>query len=318
MEMRAVSSKIISEIGYDEDQFTLAVKFANGGLYHYDDVSPEVYSDLISAPSVGGYFLKEIKAKYAAHKVGNGNGASKETTSPGPAILEELTENPQELKRVAVEFQQKVAAFAINSPEHYVQAAEELNIVVQKRKQAQERIDRLKKPAYKAYREVLELEKEVMAPYDAAERHLKDGIAAYRAEEERRRHTEERRLQQEAQKRAEEEARKRAEEAAIREAEIAEAQGDTAAAEAILMAPREVIPAFVPAVVLPKEVPQVENIDATKKWKYRIVDESLIPRAYLLINEVAIGKVVRALKSKAPEIIPGIEVYSEDIIRVRS
>ena len=311
MEMHAVSSKLISEIGYDEDQFVLAVKFANGGLYHYDDVSPEVYGDLITASSLGGYFIRNIKAKYAARRVNNGNGA---TNAP----IEELPENPQELKQVALEFQQKVTALAINSAEHYVQAAEELKIVAQKRKQAQERIDRLKKPAYKAYREVLELEKDVMAPYDAAERHLKNGIAAYRAEEERRRRAEERRLQQDAQKRAEEEARKRTEEIAIREAEIAEAQGDTITAEAILTSPREVIPAFVSAVVLPKEVPQVESISAAKNWKFRIVDESLIPRAYLLINEAAIGQVVRSLKSKAPEVIPGIEVYSEDIIRVRT
>ncbi len=44
-------------------------------------------------------------------------------------------------------------------------------------------------------------------------------------------------------------------------------------------------------------------------WKYRIVDVNLIPRAYLVPNEVAIGAVARSLKDKAN--IPGVEFYAE-------
>lgn len=51
-------------------------------------------------------------------------------------------------------------------------------------------------------------------------------------------------------------------------------------------------------------------------WKFKIVDEKLIPREYLSVNETAIRQVVTALKDKTS--IPGIEIYSEKSISSRS
>lgn len=44
-------------------------------------------------------------------------------------------------------------------------------------------------------------------------------------------------------------------------------------------------------------------------WKFAISDASLIPREYLIPDEVAIGKIVRAMKERTN--IPGIKAYAE-------
>lgn len=42
----------------------LSIQFTDGSLYTYRDVPREVYEDLISASSVGGYFNREIRPRY--------------------------------------------------------------------------------------------------------------------------------------------------------------------------------------------------------------------------------------------------------------
>ncbi len=53
----------------------------------------------------------------------------------------------------------------------------------------------------------------------------------------------------------------------------------------------------------------VSGVRVQSKWNWRIVDLFKLPRAYMKVDEGAIGKVVRALKGKTD--IPGVEV-SED------
>ncbi|HYD86274.1 MAG TPA: KTSC domain-containing protein [Vitreimonas sp.] len=65
MERLPVSSSNIAEIGYDQGAETLEVLFKNGGLYHYFNVPPVEYEQLINATSVGSYFNHNIKGRYA-------------------------------------------------------------------------------------------------------------------------------------------------------------------------------------------------------------------------------------------------------------
>jgi hypothetical protein len=75
-------------------------------------------------------------------------------------------------------------------------------------------------------------------------------------------------------------------------------------------------PVYVPPVVVLKSVPKVAGISMTKQWKFRIVDESKIPRQYLCVDEQKIGAVVRAMKAAAN--IPGIEIFSIDSVSSRA
>lgn len=59
----------------------------------------------------------------------------------------------------------------------------------------------------------------------------------------------------------------------------------------------------------------VKQSGARKIWKFRIVDETKIPRNYLKIDEAKIGQMVRSCSGNIE--IDGVEVYSEDSLAIR-
>ncbi len=65
-EMIAVDSTNIEAVGYDEPAQDLYVQFEGGRIYIYSGVSTYTYEDLLSAPSKGSYFNREIKPNYEA------------------------------------------------------------------------------------------------------------------------------------------------------------------------------------------------------------------------------------------------------------
>jgi len=64
MQRIAVASSNISEIGYDEQSATLEVLFKDGLIYQYFDVPKASFDSLLSAPSIGQFFNKEIRGVY--------------------------------------------------------------------------------------------------------------------------------------------------------------------------------------------------------------------------------------------------------------
>lgn len=66
-----VGSSMIAEVGYDEENLTLRVKFNKGGnvVYDYAGVTPEKHAELMNAKSIGRHFHKNIKGKYDVNKV---------------------------------------------------------------------------------------------------------------------------------------------------------------------------------------------------------------------------------------------------------
>ncbi len=60
--LTSVSSSQIEAIGYDEASKTLAVQFRKGAIYHYENVTPELYKSFSTADSLGKFFGANIKA----------------------------------------------------------------------------------------------------------------------------------------------------------------------------------------------------------------------------------------------------------------
>ena len=58
-----VESTAIAGVGYSKRRHILEIKFANGAVYRYLDVSPSVYRDL-SAESKTRYYQAYIKGNY--------------------------------------------------------------------------------------------------------------------------------------------------------------------------------------------------------------------------------------------------------------
>lgn len=109
-------------------------------------------------------------------------------------------------------------------------------------------------------------------------------------------------------KAAELKAREAAEKERLRlekQAERAEARGLTDTADELSR-----IADSIEAPTIVSHVPKVDGLSTRLVWKFEIKDPDAIPREYLVIDEQAIGRVVRALKSNTR--IPGVRVYSEE------
>ncbi len=64
MERRLVNSSNLYSVGYDEERLVLEIEFRSGGIYSYYGVPREVYQELMGAPSLGRYFLANIRDQY--------------------------------------------------------------------------------------------------------------------------------------------------------------------------------------------------------------------------------------------------------------
>lgn len=69
MERTAVKSREIAIVGYDPETATLEVAFRNGGVYHYEKVPSNVYSELLTSPSQGKFFEARIKNQFPYRKI---------------------------------------------------------------------------------------------------------------------------------------------------------------------------------------------------------------------------------------------------------
>jgi hypothetical protein len=194
-------------------------------------------------------------------------------------------------------------AIIIKSNEDYARAGQLLITIKGIRKKIEDTFKPIKQKMDAAKKEVLDQEKAADAPLAKAEGIIKPRIAAWNAEQERIRKEEEDRLR--------EIARKEEEERQLQEAILAEQSGNKAEAQAIIEAP-----VYIPPVVVPKTVQKLVGVSFTKQWKFRIVDESKIPRDFLKVDEVKIGGYVRSMKNAGN--IPGVEIYSEDSVSGRA
>ena len=68
--------------------------------------------------------------------------------------------------------------------------------------------------------------------------------------------------------------------------------------------------AAVPQVEVRAAIPTLQGTMSRRNWKWRFLDESKIPREFLVPDETKIGQFVRNEK-RAGEVIPGVEAYSE-------
>lgn len=314
IELVRVESARIAAIGYSETEGVLAIRFpptrkAPGGkVYHYEGVTPETWQEFRNSESLGGYFARHIlnNPHHPCRCVDKGEPDVAPASQPVTALASEA----ESLKSRAVEASEQAKALAIHSPEAYAQAGARLKQLIVEKKQAQQRVSQIKGPAFQTYKAALQLEKDVMAPYAQAEQWIKSGMARYLTEEESARHRREVALTLQAVESAKEAGVQQAE----LEAQLLEAQGEEELAAQVRTTP--VAAGHVLPVVLQKEVPRVEGVSSRKNWSFRIVDERLLPREYLMPNESAIRQVVRALKEKTN--IPGVELYCEETVAVRA
>jgi len=210
----------------------------------------------------------------------------------------------QKIEERVLPLPDRAKALTVTDSERLEKARDFLVTIKRMKAEVDKAFDPIIKKAPEAHKEALAQKKRYLDPLDAAERLLKPKISAYlmNLEEERREAERKERERLEAQKRAEEEQ--------IQKAIEAEEKGDLEEAEKIL----DQEPAKLDPVAIPQK-PILSQVHTVTNWKFRVKDPEAIPREYLKIDEVKIGKVVRILKDKTD--IPGIEAYPETSVATR-
>ena len=69
MDRKRVNSSKIRSIGYDEKSQTLEVELANGQVWQYPKVYPEVYRRFMAAPNPTSFFEDRIAEDYTGKRV---------------------------------------------------------------------------------------------------------------------------------------------------------------------------------------------------------------------------------------------------------
>lgn len=194
-----------------------------------------------------------------------------------------------------------------------------LTLVATRRKQVGETFDPIVEKAHEAHKEACAQRKKFLDPLDEAEKNVKGKVATWLTEQERLR-----KVKEEQETAA---AKKQQDDAAIAEAAALHASGDTELADLVL---ENAATAPAPVVVVPSSVTKQAGIAKKTNWKWRYrgnpsdalralvkaaaADERWL--AYLCVNETVVGSEARAKKQLTK--IPGIEVYPEDSVSVRS
>lgn len=195
----------------------------------------------------------------------------------------------------------RAEAFVVDSAERLQEAADFLRTVKSARKKL---VNELKEPvsqARRAHLSIVALRQRHDSPLVLAERIVKCKVADYQNEQESLRREEEQRLQAEL--------RKREEEKRLEAAQKLEDAGHKADADAVLEQPIVVPPVVVPA------APKPEGVSGRQIWKHRVVNEALIPHAFLMINDRALAEIARTGRENAS--VPGVEFYPETVVAVK-
>ena len=193
---------------------------------------------------------------------------------------------------------EQAAALEVKSQANLNEAGRLLTDVVKPlRQEIADTFDPIIHHVHKAHKEALSKKKKYDQPLADAERVLKNKMGEYHRLAEDKRRKEEERLRKEAEKKAEEKRE--------REVKKLEKQGKIEEAVELLDEPvAPVPPPVLPEVKMPKGVSKPRTV-----WKFRVKDETKVPRKFLKPDEVKIGKLVRALGKEAD--IPGVEIYPE-------
>ncbi len=195
---------------------------------------------------------------------------------------------------------------------------------------AREHLEFLREEKAKHIRPIDELDKAVSARASTwrEQERLAAEAEQKRLNEERRRQAREDaergRIAADKEAKRQEEERKKEIERARKAGEFGKRDANRLAKEAAAQAERDRVAAReaeerdrqVKEVKVKPSIPKMAGIKGRTNWKFKIINEALIPRQYLMPDNVAIGAMVRGVKDKqeAKAKCPGIEVWSGDSV----
>lgn len=209
-----------------------------------------------------------------------------------------VTRELQNIKTEALNVFENAKTVTIKDQESYEFQGNRLRIIKTQWSEIETKRKELSKPFQMAIKQLNDFFNEPLDVLKKAETCIKQALIKYVDQKEKERIEEEKRLLIEAEKQAAKLEKK---------AEKQEAKGQKEKAEEIRAEAMSI-----PVPVVPKKVEKVKGISFKENWKFRIVNETKIPRKYLIPNEKELGQIARSTHGKVN--IPGVEFYSEKLV----
>jgi hypothetical protein len=199
-------------------------------------------------------------------------------------------------------------ALVIDSDERKRTAADVLARIAAVQREAEARRTELVKPHNDHVKAINNLFREILAPVVEADAELRRRLLDFDREQRRRA----------AKAAAAAEHERLASAALLKEAEKAEAAGQgTVAAELLdqAVASDEAVKVAATQAIAPPTTVRAESGSTTvqKRWAFRLVDLAQVPLEYLALNETKVRDAIRI----GVRIIPGLQVYQDDVLQVR-
>jgi hypothetical protein len=337
MQLIPVASSRIQALGYDEDTFVCYVQFhprhpdAPAPVYAYANVSPEMFHDFQTAPSIGVFFAEHLRGN-PDHPYRRVREPLPQSTAPHPAAEESFTTFENAIE-TAVALARRAASFEITTPDAYRQAGEELMRLAAERKRRIDYFRPMKEAAFAAHRAICARENEALAPLRAAEAALQAGLVDYRRAEERTRRQRQLLLDAENHRAAQQESdRQSAQLAALQEPDHSAGDSTDLASDLAArfdsasqwkshadLAGAALAPTSYPhPVVAQTDVPDIDGLSFARDWTFRVEDETKVPLSHewYSLDLKKIRAFVKRMKQHA--VIPGVRVYPVERSRKRA
>ena len=225
----------------------------------------------------------------------------------------------ESLEKRAIEVATKAGEIKVIDQPSLTMANQFILVIKSVRKEIADTFDPIIDQTNKAHREALNQKTKHDEPLRYAETVLKDRAKTYLIEEDRKRKEMEfARFKAEQEKIWLEEEMKRRAEKALKEATEEENKGnfdfamkiiDTAALEE-----KKIVEKMPDQIIVP-EKPKVEGLSMRDHWTFEIIDESQIPREFLIVDRQKINLIVQQYKEMAN--ISGVRIYCEKIMAAR-
>lgn len=201
------------------------------------------------------------------------------------------------LESKSLTLQEKGQALVIQNQATYEQAIEFVKTVKAMQNEVKDAFDPLIEKAHQTHKEAISKRDKYLKPLLALEQLINLRRTTWITEQERVQKEEQLRLEREAEKKRQD---------ALAKANAARASGNEAKAEKYESKASEIITPIAP----PKVVP-VTGASYRDDWYAVVVDEKLVPREYLIVDEQKLNKIAKAVKGTLQ--IPGVQFQSRKI-----
>lgn len=234
--------------------------------------------------------------------------------------IQKATQELGDVRLMLTDYELEAKRIKVETPEQYAEAGELLKRVRDAKKKASWVMSPLKSITKTIAEKFRTMEQAELNMGERIEGILEPKMVDFKRREREAAFAEERRLNAERRKEAERiaEEQRRAREKEIEAQRKAGEIGKREAAKQVKQAAAdaEVVKNTVQEVKVEAATPKVAGLRQRIQWRFKVVDEAKIPRAFMQVNETAIGQFVRNAKDKAlaEKTIPGIEVWWEDCV----